>query len=172
MGIPFRLANTRFHIQSCWNICSGDWLKYYIYLRIPPKYIKMVNPVVFTFMVSAFWHGFYPGYYFFFILYAFYYKFEEAIDYNFKRVYIMKDRTTPKNPTTYKCYIVAMTFITWFYINSITITFRLLDLSGTLNAWNGIFWVGHILGATLFILFKFVLVPKKPTPIPAPTKKE
>ena len=97
--VPFRLAHNRFMIQMNWNICSGEWLKYClfflfflfssrtiglsfpppdVYLRIPREFQKYISPVVITFMTSAFWHGFYPGYYLFFGCYSFYYIVEEG----------------------------------------------------------------------------------------------
>merc|ERR1712137_442714 len=108
--------------------------KHYVYVRIPVKVQKMINPVIITFAVSAYWHGFYPGYYLFFTLYAFYYIVEEAVDKKFKQQYIVTGRgrdAKPISATRYKLYIVVATLATWVYINSITITFRLLDWKRT-----------------------------------------
>ncbi|CAG7647042.1 unnamed protein product [Allacma fusca] len=41
-----------------WNIGTGKWLRHIIYERVHPN-IR----TVLTYMVSAMWHGFYPGYY-------------------------------------------------------------------------------------------------------------
>ena len=38
------------------------WLKFYVFERTPKAYM----PTLVTFMVSAFWHGFYEMYYCFF----------------------------------------------------------------------------------------------------------
>ena len=46
-----------------WNHMTAVWLRYYVYERCP----KIFYPSLVTFMVSAFWHGFYPTYYVFFI---------------------------------------------------------------------------------------------------------
>jgi lysophospholipid acyltransferase len=53
---------------GAWNISVHKWLKYYIYLRLvkPGKHLQIV-PILSTFVVSAIWHGFYPGYFLFFI---------------------------------------------------------------------------------------------------------
>lgn len=45
-----------------WNHQTAVWLKHYVYEWCPKKY----GPTFVTFMVSAFWHGFYPNYYWFF----------------------------------------------------------------------------------------------------------
>merc|ERR1712151_1495269 len=53
------------------------WLKYYVYLRmLPNDKTKSTSTTQFiaaltTFVVSAIWHGFYPGFYIFFINVAF-----------------------------------------------------------------------------------------------------
>jgi MBOAT, membrane-bound O-acyltransferase family len=53
---------------GAWNISVHKWLKYYVYLRMikPGQHIQIV-PILMTFVVSAIWHGFYPGYFLFFI---------------------------------------------------------------------------------------------------------
>lgn len=55
-----------------WNINTNNWLKNYMYLRVTPKGKKPgFRATLATFVTSAFWHGFYPGYYMTFILAAF-----------------------------------------------------------------------------------------------------
>jgi len=55
------------------------WLKYYVYMRLLNRNKKGVQivPIISTFVVSAIWHGFYPGYYMFFIS-------SGLMDYSFK----------------------------------------------------------------------------------------
>jgi len=49
-------------MMDSWNHMTAVWLKHYVYEWVPKKYGK----TFITFMVSAFWHGFYPTYYLFF----------------------------------------------------------------------------------------------------------
>jgi lysophospholipid acyltransferase len=54
-----------------WNINTNHWLRNYMYLRVTPKGKKPgFRATLATFVTSAFWHGFYPGYYMTFILAA------------------------------------------------------------------------------------------------------
>lgn len=54
-----------------WNINTNNWLRNYIYLRVTPKGKKPgFRATLATFVTSAFWHGFYPGYYLTFVLAA------------------------------------------------------------------------------------------------------
>lgn len=63
--------NTRAFLGE-WNINTNLWLRNYMYLRVTPKGQKPGFGATFaTFVTSAFWHGFYPGYYMAFVLAAF-----------------------------------------------------------------------------------------------------
>jgi lysophospholipid acyltransferase len=63
--------NTRAFLGG-WNINTNMWLRNYMYLRVTPKGKKPgFRATLATFVTSAFWHGFYPGYYLAFVLAAF-----------------------------------------------------------------------------------------------------
>ena len=55
-------------IIANWNLVVQRWLKYYIYLKLidrdVPRGTYQLKAFFCTFIVSAVWHGFYPGYYF------------------------------------------------------------------------------------------------------------
>ena len=53
-----------------WNISAHMWLKHYIFLRMLPNDKKgsgQAAAALTTFVVSAVWHGFYPGFFVFFL---------------------------------------------------------------------------------------------------------
>lgn len=53
---------------AAWNISVHMWLKHYVFLRMMKKGQKPgLLPILATFVMSAVWHGFYPGYFFFFV---------------------------------------------------------------------------------------------------------
>ena len=63
--------NSRAYLEN-WNINTNHWLRNYMYLRVTPKGKKPgFRASLATFVTSAFWHGFYPGYYLSFVLAAF-----------------------------------------------------------------------------------------------------
>ena len=63
--------NTRAYLGN-WNINTNNWLRNYVYLRVTPKGKKPgFRASLATFVTSAFWHGFYPGYYLAFVLASF-----------------------------------------------------------------------------------------------------
>lgn len=61
--------STKVKIQY-WNRTVHLWLKYNVFLRFLGSKNKFVSnkraASLITFMISAFWHGFYPNYYLFF----------------------------------------------------------------------------------------------------------
>jgi lysophospholipid acyltransferase len=63
--------NTRAYLGG-WNINTNNWLRNYVYLRVTPRGKKPgFRATLATFTTSAFWHGFYPGYYLSFVLASF-----------------------------------------------------------------------------------------------------
>lgn len=63
--------NTRAYLGN-WNMNTNNWLRNCIYLRVTPKGRKPgFRASMATFVTSALWHGFYPGYYLAFILASF-----------------------------------------------------------------------------------------------------
>jgi hypothetical protein len=44
--------------MTYWNMGVAHWLRFYVYTRLPDAFATFG-----TYMASAFWHGFYPGYY-------------------------------------------------------------------------------------------------------------
>jgi lysophospholipid acyltransferase len=60
--------NSRDYLSG-WNINTNNWLRNYIYLRLTPRdHRPGYKATLATFLSSAVWHGFYPGYYLTFIL--------------------------------------------------------------------------------------------------------
>lgn len=70
MGVE--LAQNSHAYLGNWNINTNHWLRNYIYLRVTPKGKKPgFRASMATFVTSAFWHGFEPGYYMAFVLASF-----------------------------------------------------------------------------------------------------
>jgi len=66
IGVEF--AQSPFEISQNWNMTAGHWLKYYVYLRLDaPTSKPTTSSATITNLVSALWHGFYPGYFIHFL---------------------------------------------------------------------------------------------------------
>ena len=48
-------------VMTAWNVTTSLWLRRVCYERLPPKFI--LSPNMCSWLLSAMWHGFYPGYY-------------------------------------------------------------------------------------------------------------
>lgn len=56
---------------QCWNHQVHLWLKFYVQCRLVAKGQRAgTKETIIVFLVSAFWHGFYPFYYIMFFLAA------------------------------------------------------------------------------------------------------
>lgn len=62
------IVNKVKNFLACWNISVHEWLKYYVFMRMldNKKRGGAALASLVTFMVSGIWHGFYPGFLFFF----------------------------------------------------------------------------------------------------------
>lgn len=130
--------NSRGYLES-WNKNTNHWLRNYVYLRVTPKGKKPgFRASLATFATSAFWHGFYPGYYLTFILGSFI----QTIAKNFRR-YVRPFFLTPdgSKPTSYKIYY---DILSWFFTQfafSFTVTpFVILGLKESLLVWSRVYF--------------------------------
>ena len=62
----FQTATSLKVLVDNWNIQTGVWLRRVCYSRAP------FSPTFLTYMLSALWHGYYPGYYLTFVSAAFF----------------------------------------------------------------------------------------------------
>jgi hypothetical protein len=70
--VRWKLARNPRELVKYWNMMAAQWLKLHVHERLMkvtigkrPLGLRLTRLITFT--ISAFWHGFYPGYYFFFI---------------------------------------------------------------------------------------------------------
>jgi lysophospholipid acyltransferase len=66
-------------VTEFWNLNAHVWLKRYVYFRMNRKMNREVA-LYLTYVLSAFWHGFYPIYFAAFIFYA-------IVTENYKEIY-------------------------------------------------------------------------------------
>lgn len=70
--LKIEFAQNTYAYLGNWNINTNIWLRNYMYLRVTPKGKKPgFRASMATFITSAFWHGFYSGYYLAFMLASF-----------------------------------------------------------------------------------------------------
>lgn len=131
-------------MTSYWNITIQVWMKKYVFMRIISKGEKPpVWKFFVVFLVSAFWHGFYPSYYFFFLFFAIHIFISGEV----KIFYSYYLRNIPWSIQIFFAYL----FTTWMNIyfgNS----FMMFFPNDLVTHYNCQYWYGHIVLITLFII--------------------
>ncbi|KAK5069694.1 Lysophospholipid acyltransferase [Lithohypha guttulata] len=130
--------NARGYMEG-WNKNTNNWLRNYVYLRVTPRGKKPgFRATLITFTTSAFWHGFYPGYYLTFVLGAF----VQTVAKNFRR-HIRPFFLKPdgKQATKYKIYYdAACWLITQTAFCFVTAPFVILGFSDSIKAWARVYF--------------------------------
>ncbi|KAI9793390.1 MAG: lysophospholipid acyltransferase [Peltula sp. TS41687] len=141
--------NTRAYLEN-WNINTNHWLRNYIYLRVTPKGKKPgFRASLATFVTSAFWHGFYPGYYLTFVLASFL----QTIAKNYRRLIRPFFLTPTGAPTAYKPFYDLLSYLcTQLSLSFAATPFFLLTLSDSFTAWSRVYFYTPI-GIALSMAF-------------------
>ena len=143
--------NSRAYLGN-WNKNTNNWLRNYVYLRVTPKGKKPgFRASLATFVTSAFWHGFAPGYYLTFVLAAFI----QTVAKNFRRhvrpFFLSPDGKTPTSNKRY--YDIACWFVTQTGFCFTTAPFVILGFSDSLTVWARVYFYCVIGVAASIALF-------------------
>ena len=152
LGVEFNpsIADTPRH----WNICTGLWLRHYVYERLSavgdkPSFINMLI----TQLVSGVWHGLLPGYWLFFATSAFIFQASRVI-YRYEQNWPSKWRNW------YPWWIlkVAMSALVLNYAGS---AFVVLELRESLRVWRSVYYFGHVWMVAVLAL-GHIIPPRRP----------
>ncbi|PSN54449.1 Lysophospholipid acyltransferase 7 [Blattella germanica] len=129
--------------MKCWNMCVQYWLAVNVYKKLPRNQFR----ALITMTISAIWHGVYLGYYLCLMSAPMYLPIED--------VYVKIRRDTTGLEAKF------WDFFLWFFkmqaFAYMAIVFLLLRIDLTLKYWGSIYFAGHVVGITLFIIGKFIL---------------
>jgi lysophospholipid acyltransferase len=144
-------------ITDNWNLGTATWLKHYIYLRFSDQ--RSMLPTLATYSCSAFWHGFYPGYYLFFISAAFLTETSKEVRRKIRPLF-MKNETTPNYPIKY-AYDIAGIIATSLIMNCVGVSFVILEWQPVYQIWSNLYFAGHIILFASWFVITFI-VPARP----------
>lgn len=161
--------NTRAYLGN-WNMNTNNWLRNYMYLRVTRKGKKPgFRASLATFVTSAIWHGFYPGYYLSFLLAAFLQTVSKGKTHFFShdystimltkkdcRRYVRPFFLTPdgERPTRYKPYYDFISYLaTQLAFTFTTAPFILLSLQSSIQVWSGVYFYAIIGTAAVMAFF-------------------
>lgn len=137
-----------------WNIQTSTWLKCVCYERVP------WYPTVFTFVLSALWHGVYPGYYFTFLTGVPVTLAARAMRNNYRHHFLSS-----------KARKVAYDVVTWaatqLAISYTAAPFVMLAVEPTISLYKSMFFFLHI--ASLLIILFLPIKPRQPQRHPQST---
>lgn len=119
-----------------WNKTTNLWLRRYVYDRAPASV-----SLYFTYLVSAFWHGFYPGYYMFFLSVAAATVVHRQVRRTIRPRFMMEDgKTAGPLKGLYDVLSMIATSVT---LNYFIMSFVMLALDQSIGAFRGFGFYGH-----------------------------
>ncbi|KAI9307635.1 MBOAT, membrane-bound O-acyltransferase family-domain-containing protein [Cunninghamella echinulata] len=152
-AVHIELAQSLKEYSDNWNMSANKWLKNYVYLRVtPPNKKAGLKSTLTTYAVSAFWHGFYPGYYIMFLSLALFQN-VGRMSRRLIRPFMLNDKNQSMMLRK-SVYDVLGVISTAFIVNTMSISFIGLYLHPILLVWKNIYFIHYILGLLVFILLK------------------
>jgi len=144
-AIAFETAQNVKTLSGAWNKKTANWLGRYVYIRTGGSLFA-------TYSLSAFWHGFYPGYYLFFLTVPFMTVCER----------MGRKKLTPRFSTGKKwdLYGILCFLVTSLIVEYAVIAFQLLALDWAWGAWKSHYFFGHILSLVFYLVLSNVPSPK------------
>uniref|UniRef100_A0A5K3FBV1 Membrane bound O-acyltransferase domain containing 2 n=1 Tax=Mesocestoides corti TaxID=53468 RepID=A0A5K3FBV1_MESCO len=128
---------------DAWNIGTVRWLREVVYFRAPLR----VRTVL-VFLVSAFWHGLYPGYYLMFLSFALFTHTARAWRRTVRPIVLAAE-----SPRVVGFVYDALTVVvTHFVMEYAQAPFHLLGLLPSLRLWTRFWFVPHIIGVCVIVL--------------------
>lgn len=143
--IEFETAPDVQKLSKNWNIKTSNWLTRYVYIRTGGNLLAVYS-------TSAFWHGFYPGYYMFFL----------SIPLATFCDRLAKKKLSPHfSKSRFSLYGIAGQLATTVTVNYMILSFVALAGTWSWEAWKSHYFFGHIGALSYYIFLSALPSPKK-----------
>ncbi|KAF0701623.1 Aste57867_7951 [Aphanomyces stellatus] len=142
--LGFEFGQSIRDLSRAWNQGTQAWLQRYVYERSGHSLLA-------TYFVSAFWHGFYPGYYLFFLSVPL----PTAVNRLARTV--LRPYTVDKSWKP--LYDIIGTIATSLTINYLAVSFVALSWEESIFGWKSLYFAGHVGLVLVYVLL--LLVPRK-----------
>jgi len=116
-------------------------------------YLRLGNSLLLTYFMSAFWHGFYPGYYLFFFSIAF----VTIVTRQWQKTITPRFSSGGPFDSLYS-FITIVGFS--IYVNYYSIVFQVLAWEYSIAVWKGFLFLGHIITVVAYVIASIVPAPK------------
>ncbi|KAJ2352549.1 Lysophospholipid acyltransferase [Coemansia sp. RSA 2618] len=147
-----------------WNVGTNTWLRHHVYLRIGSRpsadgaRASSTRATVLTFLVSAWWHGFYPGYYLTFVLAALAANAARILRRNLHALVALPvgDRLHASAVRRFvKCtYDTTGWLLSKYTLDFVAAPFMVLSLQSSLELWRGNYYAVPLGVLCIFTAFK------------------
>jgi hypothetical protein len=143
--IEFETAPNVKTLSAAWNKKTANWLGRYVYMRTG-------GSLVATYGLSAFWHGFYPGYYMFFLSVPVLTMCER----------LGRKKISPRfSSKKWSLYGISTILATSLVVEYIVLAFQLLAYDWAVAGWKSHYFFGHILCVVFYAVVSNIPTPKK-----------
>jgi hypothetical protein len=146
--IDFETAPNVKLLSAAWNKKTANWLSKYVYIRTGGSLLA-------TYGLSAFWHGFYPGYYMFFLSVPILTACERL---GRKK---LTSRFQPNSRSKWTLWGLVCMISTSFLVQYIIVPFQLLAFDWGVTVWKTQYFFGHILCVVFYAVVSQLPSPKK-----------
>lgn len=143
--LDFETAPNIKTLSAAWNKKTANWLGRYVYMRTNGSLLA-------TYGMSAFWHGFYPGYYMFFLTVPFLTVCER----------IGRKKISPRfSEKKWSLYGIATMLATSFTVQYSILAFQLLAFDWAVTCWKSHYFCGHLIAFVFYMVVSNISTPKK-----------
>ena len=148
-------------LTNNWNTSVNNWLKNYVYFRVIPVVGSKSTANLITKFVSAFWHGFYPAYYIFFLIAGFFAEVDSGLRALYRPFFV---RHTPSGEKVYNVALlnfhrVVSWLLTQWSLAFIGISFVILRVDTTVLIWKQFHY--HVLVGAFFLIAVFRIMNRR-----------
>lgn len=130
-----------------WNIMTAKWVRLACYERLPHKYRLPAS-----FLLSATWHGFFPGYYLMFFLFSFCTSIQRMWRKKFRPMFV----TTDANKQLYD---VVTTVVTQTCVAYNVFPFMILEFGQSMVFYTSLSFAGHFIVFGLYLILSMIPSP-------------
>ncbi|KAG2485077.1 hypothetical protein HYH03_016174 [Edaphochlamys debaryana] len=143
------LADSARNVPLNWNIATGTFLRRYVYERVAPRKGRPgFQSLLFTQLISAVWHGLYPGYVSFFVGTAVWIYFSQIL---YKAEGYMPTAVVKSLP-----FRAIKILWTTFVLNYMAASFQLLDFAPSMRAYASVGYFPFIVMLVVNVLGSFL----------------
>lgn len=149
--VKFKLArNIVRDMVPNWNMMSQHWLNKYVHQRFLRLGVNKGQSRWLTFVVSAIWHGLYPGYYVFFVQCALFMEVSTMLSELVWPLISEKDGKIVKYPLLVN---IGTPILTLLCLDYLAINFQLMSFWRGVKATKSLYFVGHVIMLAIVTLY-------------------